>query len=113
MRTPLNEWNPFDYLIERESSAGRHSYSVFTQFNRVSLWSEYVWSRTIHRGYARGGCRCGKRLIQAESAVVIRMDTRLDLNSAGRTGWTGLQPYLCRSVSGCLRRSKRAFVDLI
>jgi hypothetical protein len=41
------------------------------------------------------------------------MDTRLDLNSAGRTDWTGLQPYLCRSVSGCLCRSKRAFVDLI
>jgi hypothetical protein len=65
------------------------------------------------QGIRAWGMCCGKRLIQAESAAVIRMDTRLDLNSAGRTDWTGLQPYLCRSVSGCLRRSKRAFVDLI
>jgi Polysaccharide pyruvyl transferase len=83
MRTPLNEWNPFDYLIERDSSVGWHSDLVFASVQP----SVPVVGVCLVEDYPQGDTRVAnaavERLIQAESAAVIRIDTRLDLNSAG------------------------------
>jgi len=83
MRTPLNEWNPFDYLIERDSSVDGHSDFVFASVQP----SVPVVGICLVEDYPQGDTRVAnaaiERLIQAESAAVIRIDTRLDLNGVG------------------------------
>lgn len=112
MRIPLNERNPFDCLIERDSSLGGDSDLVLASVQP----SGPVVGGCLVEDYPQGDARVAnaavERLIQVESAAVIRMDTRLDLNSAGRTDWTDLQPYFCSSVSAVCAAAS-AFVDLI
>jgi hypothetical protein len=99
MPATLNESNSFDYLIERDSSVGGHSDLMVASVQPsvsvvgVCLVEDYLQGNTRVANAAVEG------LIQTESAAVIRIDTRLDLNSAGRTDWKGLRPFFCGSVS--------------
>jgi hypothetical protein len=99
MRATLNESNSFDYLIERDSSVGGHSDLMVASVQP----SVSVVGVCLVEDYPQGDTRVANAavegLIQAESAAVIRIDTRLDLNSAGRTDWKGLRPFFCGSVS--------------
>ena len=47
MLTPLDRWNPFDLLIERDSSAGGHPDFVIAAGRGWCPSQVYVWSRTI------------------------------------------------------------------
>lgn len=83
MDLPLEEWNPFDFLVERDSSAGANADIVFlAKSGRVPvvgicLVEDYPGAmveraNSIIRQYAA-----------TRSMAVVSVDTRLDCNSTG------------------------------
>ncbi len=83
MLTPLDRWNPFDLLIERDSSAGGHPDFVIASRQRlvpiagVCLVEDYPGA---DNDVANAAIR---RLTDSNRVATIAIDTRLDTNSTG------------------------------
>lgn len=83
MRAPLDQWNPFDVLLERDSSRQANPDVTFLSAEaRAPLVG--VCLLEDHPGYqtavAKGAI---DRLLSEIEAAVVTIDTRLDVNSAG------------------------------
>ncbi len=83
MRLPLETWNPWDLLIERDSSANAHpdmaflSRSAHVPVVGVCLVEEYPGAMVAEAHAAI------HRLISSRELAVVHIDTRLDHNSTG------------------------------
>lgn len=83
MPVPLSEWNPFDLLLERDSSAAARPDMVFLSRQKqvpvvgVCLVEPYVDSLDAVANAAI------QRLIAARELAVVLIDTRLDNNITG------------------------------
>lgn len=83
MAEPLDRWNPFDLLIERDSSEGQHPDLVFVARQpRVPVVG--VCLVEPHAGAATAEAEAAiQRLIASRPAAVVSIDTRLDENATG------------------------------
>jgi hypothetical protein len=83
MKVPVESWNPFDLLIERNSTRAVNPDLVFGVERKlvpvigVCLVEDYPEGQT---DVAHNAIR---RLVQARPAALVNIDTRLDVNSVG------------------------------
>ncbi|HSH77085.1 MAG TPA: polysaccharide pyruvyl transferase family protein [Herpetosiphonaceae bacterium] len=83
MRVPLEAWNPWDLLIERDSSANAHPDMAFLSQRPhvpvvgVCLVEEYKGAMVAEANAAI------ERLIGSREMAVVAVDTRLDSNATG------------------------------
>ncbi|TGP23417.1 MULTISPECIES: polysaccharide pyruvyl transferase family protein [unclassified Mesorhizobium] len=83
MDLPLDEWNPFDLLIERDSSAGTNPDIVFAARQELPPVVGVCFVEE-HPGaeVARANAAIAK-LIAVRELAVVGIDTRLDVNEGG------------------------------
>ena len=83
MQVPLDAWNPFDLLIERDSSVGANPDLVFG--SRLTL--PPVLGVCLVEEHLEADVGTANRAIEAmlaaREAAIVRIDTRLDHNEAG------------------------------
>lgn len=83
MIAPLDEWNPFDFLIERDSSANAHPDVVFA--TRQGLVP--VVGRCLVEPYEGAIDAVANaaidRLLASREVSIVEIDTRLDVNTTG------------------------------
>jgi hypothetical protein len=83
MELPLDQWNPFDFLIERDSTAAANPDLVFLARQNqapivgICLVEPYPGARVDHANAAIQRLTAGRTMSQ------VSIDTRLDVNSAG------------------------------
>jgi Polysaccharide pyruvyl transferase len=83
MKVPLDEWNPFDLLIERDSSGGANpdisflSRQALVPVVGVCRVEDYEGAPVALANLAID------RLIQSRQISIVEIDTRLDQNSTG------------------------------
>jgi hypothetical protein len=96
MPTPLDRWNPFDLLIERDSSVCSHPDMVFLSKKPVVP----VVGRCLvepYQGAIDGLANAAiDQLTGSRDMVVIPIDTRLDVNSTGLKSPTEIESLLAR-----------------
>jgi hypothetical protein len=86
MIDPLETWNPFELLLERDSSAcARPDISFLSRQSRVPVVGVVLVHPQIEY---RGGMHEAvnnaiQRLVASREMAVVRIDTRLDVNSTG------------------------------
>lgn len=80
---PLDVWNPFDFLIERDTPAGAHADIVFLSDQKqvpvigVCLVEPHPEARVDEANAAVA------QLLASREASVVQIDTRLDVNETG------------------------------
>jgi Polysaccharide pyruvyl transferase len=83
MITPLDVWNPFDVLFERDSSVDAHADIVFLSTRRKVP----IVGRCLVEPYAGALDAVANaaiaRLLRTREAAVVEIDTRLDRNATG------------------------------
>jgi len=83
MGLPLEAWNPFDFLIERDSTAGVNADLVFAARQKlppvvgICLVEDHPEAAVDVANVAIS------RLIESREMSIVRIDTRLDVNEAG------------------------------
>jgi hypothetical protein len=84
MLDPVERWNPFDVLIERDSSRGAHPDLCFLARPApapvVGLVLVDPQPEYKHRGLHQRANEAIDRLLAAREVAVVRIDTRLDSN---------------------------------
>jgi hypothetical protein len=86
MLEPLDVWNPFDMLIERDSSrASRPDISFLSDMRKVPLAGVVlVHQQTEYSGAMHQDANAAiERLLATREIVRVPIDTRLDTNSTG------------------------------
>lgn len=86
MLEPLDRWNPFDLLLERDSTAcARPDLTVLTSSARVPVVGVVlVHDQKEYRNGAHAAANAAiARLIDSRPMAVVRIDTRLDVNAGG------------------------------
>jgi len=83
MTVPLNDWNPFDLLIERDSSVRSHPDMAFS--SRQALVPVVgICLVEPHEGALDGVANAAiARLVSSRDMAIVHIDTRLDENSTG------------------------------
>jgi Polysaccharide pyruvyl transferase len=96
MPTPLDRWNPFDLLIERDSSVRSHPDLVFLSKNRQLP----IVGRCLVEPYPGAIDAMANaaidRLTSSREMVVVPIDTRLDANSTGLRSPAEIESLLAR-----------------
>jgi Polysaccharide pyruvyl transferase len=96
MPIPLDQWNPFDLLIERDSSVCSHPDMVFLSKKRLVP----VVGRCLVEPYQGAiddlANAAIDRLTGSREMVVIPIDTRLDANSTGLKSPAEVESLLAR-----------------
>lgn len=96
MKRPLEEWNPFDFLIERDSSAETHPDISFLSRKPqvpvvgVCLVEPYDEAPVEEANHAI------HRLLQSNEVAAVPIDTRLDMNQAGLKTPAEIESVLAR-----------------
>jgi hypothetical protein len=96
MKVPLDEWNPFDFLIERDSSADAHpdisflSRKAHVPVVGVCLVEHYENAPVEEANIAI------RRLLQSHDVAVVQIDTRLDTNMTGLRTPAEIESLLAR-----------------
>lgn len=82
MLAPIDEWNPFDVLIERDSDrAARPDIAFSTTRQKVPVVGVCLRE---HAGGTRVTDAAVRRLVQSTAMSVVHIDTRLDSTTDGR-----------------------------
>ncbi len=96
MLEPLKEWNPFDFLIERDSSRRVHPDMAFLTRQAhvpvvgVCLVEDYPGADVSSANAAI------ERLLDSTEAAVVPIDTRLDVNGTGLRTSAEVESLLAR-----------------
>jgi glycosyltransferase involved in cell wall biosynthesis/SAM-dependent methyltransferase len=96
MKCPLEEWNPFDFLIERDSSAETHPDISFLSRKPqvpvvgVCLVEAYDEAPVEEANHAI------HRLLQSNEVAAVPIDTRLDRNQTGLKTPAEIESVLAR-----------------
>ena len=96
MLLPLEAWNPFDYLIERDSNRAAHpDIALAARSTRVPIVGicrvEAYDSASVKEADA-----AIDRLVASRDVVRVAIDTRLDENSTGLRTAAGVESLLAR-----------------
>jgi hypothetical protein len=81
--TPLEEWNPFDYLIERDSSRAANPDFVFASRQPLPPVVGVCLVEAYPAGATEVTDAAVRRLVASRPMAVIDVDTRLDANATG------------------------------
>jgi hypothetical protein len=93
---PLDVWHPFDLLVERDSSVGAHPDITFVSPHRlvpvvgVCLVEPYDVAMVAKANAAVD------RLIASREMAVVRIDTRVDVNTTGLRNSAEIESLLAR-----------------
>lgn len=96
LETPMDRWDPFDFLLERDSSRAAHPDLVFQSREPavpvvgVCLVEPHAGARTAEAEAAI------QRLLAARAAAVVPIDTRLDENTGGLRGPAEVESLIAR-----------------
>ena len=96
MKIPLEDWNPFDFLSERDSSIDSHpdisflSQKPHVPVVGVCLVEHYVGAPVEEANSAID------RLLQSNDVAVVPIDTRLDINQTGLKSPAEVESVLAR-----------------
>lgn len=99
MATPLEAWNPFDLLFERDSPAGARPDMVFASNQRavpvigLCLVEDYEGEQ-VRVPDANAAIA---RLLADIEAAVVRIDTRLDVNETGLRSPAEIESLIART----------------
>jgi glycosyltransferase involved in cell wall biosynthesis/peptidoglycan/xylan/chitin deacetylase (PgdA/CDA1 family)/SAM-dependent methyltransferase len=96
MLVPLDQWNPFDLLLERDSSAGaRPDITFLSHGTRVPVVGVILVEP--HEGALdQVANEAINRLIQSREMVIVPIDTRLDTNSTGLRSAAEVESLIAR-----------------
>jgi hypothetical protein len=86
MLQPLSDWNPFDLLFERDSSATvRPDVSLLAEPKPVPVVGVVLVhpQREYGKAYDNAANEAIERFIASRPMAVVRIDTRLDVNATG------------------------------
>lgn len=83
MDLPLQAWNPFDVLIERDSDAADNADIVFLSRQRLAPVVGVCRVEPHPEALVDVVDAAIERLLAGSEAAIIRIDTRLDVNDAG------------------------------
>lgn len=84
MKEPLWKWNPFDLLLERDSSQARHPDMVFLSPPSQVPVVGVCLVESYPEGQDAVANEAIKRLLDSHEAAVVEIDTRLDAHSINR-----------------------------
>jgi glycosyltransferase involved in cell wall biosynthesis/peptidoglycan/xylan/chitin deacetylase (PgdA/CDA1 family) len=96
MLVPLDQWNPFDLLLERDSSAhARPDITFLSRARRVPVVGVILVEP--HEGALDQVANAAiNRLIQSREMVTVPIDTRLDTNSTGLRSAAQVETLIAR-----------------
>jgi hypothetical protein len=83
MQVPVEEWQPFDLLIERDSSKDAHPDFVFASDQPLVPVVGVCLVEDYPAGMTEVANAAIRRLIDSQNVAVFNIDTRLDTNSTG------------------------------
>jgi hypothetical protein len=96
MKLPLDEWNPFDFLIERDSSTDAHpDISFLSRRHHVPIVGVCLVEH-YDGALVEEANRAIQRLIQSNEVAVVPIDTRLDTNLTGLRSPSEIECLLAR-----------------
>src|SRR5690349_1814321 len=96
MKVPLEEWNPFDILIERDSSVDAHpDISFISQKAHVPVVGVCLVEHYDDAPVEEANVAI-QRLLQSKEMAVVQIDTRLDENDTGLRTSAEIESLLAR-----------------
>ncbi|HET6598251.1 MAG TPA: polysaccharide pyruvyl transferase family protein, partial [Anaerolineales bacterium] len=96
MKLPLDEWNPFDFLIERDSSVDTHpDISFLSQKHHVPVVGVCL-VEPYDGAPVEEANNAIHRLLQSNEVAAIPIDTRLDKNQTGLKTPAEIESVLAR-----------------
>jgi hypothetical protein len=96
MPVPLDVWNPWDLLVERDSSRAAHPDMVFATRQEhvpvvgICLVEEYPGASVAEANAAI------QRLVESRPLAIVPIDTRLDTNSVGLRSPAEIESLIAR-----------------
>ena len=96
MHVPLDAWNPFDFLIERDSSAAAHPDITFLSAQRRVPVVGLCLVEPYEGSIASVANAAFDRLIASREMAVVQIDTRLDVNTTGLRSPAEVESLLAR-----------------
>ncbi len=96
MQIPLHMWNPFDLLIERDSSVRTHSDMVFGTCQPKVPVVGVCLVEAYDGALVESANAAIQRLIDSAEMAVVPIDTRLDTNSTGLRSPAEIESLIAR-----------------
>jgi SAM-dependent methyltransferase len=96
MLTPLGEWNPFDLLFERDSSATARPDITFLSRHKLVPIVGLCLVEPYAGGLTDVTVTAIRRLLGSREAAVVEIDTRLDANGTGLRSPAEVEALLAR-----------------
>lgn len=96
MLVPLDVWNPFDTLLERDSSADVRPDVVFLSHQTRAPVVGIVLVESRSAGASQVANAAIRRLVNSREASVVAIDTRLDDNDTGLRSSAEIESLIAR-----------------
>jgi hypothetical protein len=96
MLVPLDKWNPFDTLLERDSSAGVHPDIVFLSHQTRVPVVGVVLVEPYSKGATQVANAAIRQLVDSRQMSMVAIDTRLDANSTGLRSSAEIESLIAR-----------------
>ena len=97
MFTPLDKWNPFDFLLERDSSVDARPDVVFLSRQTPVPVVGVVLVEPYEEGETKIANAAVHRLVTSREMSVVNIDTRLDINSTGLRSSAEIESLIART----------------
>lgn len=96
MLVPLDQWNPFDFLIERDSSVSAHPDITFLSPRKLVPIVGICLVEPYETGLTEVANAAIHRLISSREISIVEIDTRLDTNITGLRTPAEIESLLAR-----------------
>ena len=96
MIQPVNEWNPFDVLIERDSSASVRPDMVFLTHQKLVPVVGICLVEPYGAAFEEVAYAAIQRLLASREIAIVNIDTRLDTNRTGLRSSAEIESLLAR-----------------
>lgn len=96
MLVPLDKWNPFDFLLERDSSVRAHPDITFLSRHKLVPVVGVCLVEPYEKGMTDMTNAAIRRLVSSREMTVVEIDTRLDTNTTGLRSPAEIESLLAR-----------------
>jgi hypothetical protein len=96
MQLPLDEWNPFDFLIERDSSVDAHPDMVFLSSHPHVPVVGMCLVEPYPEALVEVANTAIRRLLASKEMSIVEIDTRLDSNETGLRSPAEIESLIAR-----------------
>lgn len=96
MRLPIDEWNPFDLLLERDSSVCVRPDITFLSCQKLVPVVGVCLVEPYEKGLTEIANTAIRRLLATQEVSIVEIDTRLDSNSTGLRTTSEIESLLAR-----------------